>query len=67
MIVIGAGDHFEIWNSETGTHLEVIEKELAVNEFSDYPQECSLKESVDFLNVTPGGIYLDATLGGGGQ
>ena len=30
MIVIGAGDHFEIWNSENWhQHLEVIEKELA--------------------------------------
>lgn len=30
MVVIGAGDHFEIWNSENWRqHLEVIEKELA--------------------------------------
>jgi len=26
-----------------------------------------LKETVDFLNVTPGGIFADATLGGGGH
>ena len=26
-----------------------------------------LKETADFLNVTPGGIFLDATLGGGGH
>lgn len=26
-----------------------------------------LKEAVDFLNVTPGGIFADATLGGGGH
>lgn len=26
-----------------------------------------LKESVDFLNVTPCGIYVDATMGGGGH
>lgn len=29
MVVIGAGDHFEIWNNENWyKHLEVIEKEL---------------------------------------
>lgn len=26
-----------------------------------------LKETIDFLNVTPGGVFLDATLGGGGH
>lgn len=26
-----------------------------------------LKEAVDFLNVTPGGVFLDVTLGGGGH
>lgn len=26
-----------------------------------------LKEAADFLNITPGGVFLDATLGGGGH
>jgi 16S rRNA (cytosine1402-N4)-methyltransferase len=34
---------------------------------SDYHIPVLLKESVDGLNISPGGIYVDATYGGGGH
>ena len=41
--------------------------EESVKTANTYHVPVLLKESVDGLNITPGGVYVDVTFGGGGH